>query len=267
MGDIAEQVAQLELMSVSAKAATEEARTALELAERVGEEVEGRIDDIEAVREALFSIHSELDTHIAENNYPAVEQNAYQLQGLINDRELYRTIDIGLQMAALHDGTPIPSTSIEHRIEELHHIEARHPTLTQQDLDQHLGKAVQQAEAIWGDVPDRSDDDDRATFVDEARREAISDRALLAGRHLMELCDYIAETLWPDVTDGLRIGDLDRIAAALKAAVIAADTAPAAYKLYEVCLAAQYEDNPYSLGAVGEQVTAFESWLRTQSSD
>lgn len=36
---------------------------------------------------------------------------------------------------------------------------------------------------------------------------------------------------------------------------------PAVYKLYEANLSGQYESDPYSLGATGEQLMAFESWL------
>ncbi|MEU9003784.1 hypothetical protein, partial [Streptomyces sp. NPDC048551] len=108
-------------------------------------------------------------------------------------------------------------------------------------------------------------EDHLADHLNEARQEAISDRAVRAGRFLMELCDHLAETVWPEVTDGLRGSDLARVARALKEASMAGETAPAVYKLYEVSLSAQYESAPYSLGAMGEQLMAFESWMGTQN--
>ncbi|MYU24381.1 hypothetical protein [Streptomyces sp. SID8352] len=100
-----------------------------------------------------------------------------------------------------------------------------------------------------------------ADRMHEARQEATSDRAARAGRFLMELCDHLAETVWPEVTGALRRTDLEKAARALKEASMAGKTAPAVYKLYEVNLSVQYESSPYSLGAVGEQLMAFESWL------
>lgn len=75
----------------------------------------------------------------------------------------------------------------------------------------------------------------------------------------MELCDHLAETVWPEVTAALRRADLEEAARALKEASMVGKTAPAVYKLYEVNLSVQYESSPYSLGAVGEQLMAFES--------
>ncbi|MEU7279552.1 hypothetical protein AB0A69_12335 [Streptomyces sp. NPDC045431] len=46
---------------------------------------------------------------------------------------------------------------------------------------------------------------------------------------------------------------------------MAGKAAPAVYKLYEVNLSVQYESSPYSLGTMGEQLMAVESWLGAES--
>ncbi|MFJ2743441.1 hypothetical protein ACIO3O_27750 [Streptomyces sp. NPDC087440] len=267
MGELTNQVARLEREA-------EEAREATKLADRVGEELEGGIDDVAAVYGALLELSGELDNQIAEHNFMAVEQSAYELQGLVDDRSLCRTIDLVLLMTALHEGSGLPGTSIEHRMEGIKEMETGHPTLTQQDLDEEFNETLRKAEAtwdsIWGSDPWDSEEereDHRVEHLHDARRDATTDRALRAGRHLMELCDYIADTLWEELTVSLRSGDLDGVAHTLKAAVIAADTAPGIYKLYEANLSEQYESNPDSLGDVGEQLMAFESWLQVQGRD
>ncbi|MEU2859651.1 hypothetical protein ACIQWL_03000 [Streptomyces mirabilis] len=267
MGEIADQVARLERLA-------EEAQEALKLSERIGEEIETRIEEVEGVYGALLNLSGEFDTYIADHDYMAVERSAYELQGLVDDRSLYRTIDVVLQLITLQDGRAIPGSSIEQRMEEIRKVEASHPALTEEELDREFNRTLEQADATWRSIwddgtwdSDTSREQHRDDHLYEARQEAVADRALRAGRVLMELCEYIAETLWSDVTGGLRTGDAERVTRALKAAAIAGDSAPKAYKLYEVKLSEQYEANPYSLGAVGEQVMAFESWVKTQDGD
>lgn len=203
-----------------------------------------------------------------------VERCSYELRGLIADQELLRAIDtIGL-CTALRSGGPLPASSIESRMHGLKDIHPSHPTLTQEELDREFKAALHRAEQTWNEIYDDGawdSEDERsnhlADHLHEARQEAVSARADRAGRSLIKLCDHLAETVWPEVTAAARAADLERAARGLKEAFLAAETAPALYKLYEVNLSIKYESAPYSLGGVGEQLMAFESWLGLQNEE
>ncbi|MFF4641397.1 hypothetical protein [Streptomyces sp. NPDC001389] len=264
MGELADRVARLEREVT-------EAQEALRVVEKVDEEIESAMEEVESVCGALLDLSSELDGEIADHNYPAVERCAYELCGLVDSEQVRRAVDTVMLLTAVRDGCPLPATSVDALMSGLKDVTASHPTLTQEALDQEFQEAMDRAEGIWREIYDdgswESEDERRDHLADhmhEARPEAISDRAVRAGRLLMELCDYLAETVWPEVTAGLRGADLARVARALKEAAMAGKTAPAVYKLYEANLSVQYESSPYSLGAVGEQLMAFESWLGVQ---
>ncbi|MEV6957363.1 hypothetical protein [Streptomyces sp. NPDC051183] len=264
MGELADHVARLEREIT-------EAQEALRVVEKIDEEIENAMDEIESVSEALLNLSGELDGEIADHNYPAVERCADELWGLVDSEQARRAVDTVALLTAVRDGLALPTASVDALMSSLKGVEASHPTLTQEELDQEFQAAMDRAENIWRKIYDDGSwgsEDERknhlADHMGEAQQEAISDRAERAGRFLMELCDHLAETVWPEVTEGLRGTDLRRVARALKAASMAGKTAPAVYKLYEVNLSVQYESSPYSLGAMGEQLMAFESWLGVQ---
>ncbi|MFF7298731.1 hypothetical protein [Streptomyces sp. NPDC008265] len=264
MGELADRVARLEHEVT-------EAQEALRVVEKIDEEIESAMDEIESVCEALLNLSGQLDGEIADHNYAAVEGYAYELWGLVDSEQARRAVDTVALLTAVRDGRALPATSVDALIIALKDVKASHPTLTQEELDQEFQAAVDRAEGIWREIYDdgswESEDERESHLADhmhEARQEAISERAVRAGRLLMELCDHLAETVWPEVTDGLRGTDLERVARALKEASLAGETAPAVYKLYEVNLSVQYESDPYSLGVMGEQLMAFESWLGVQ---
>ncbi len=59
----------------------------------------------------------------------------------------------------------------------------------------------------------------------------------------------------------MEAGDRARAVRALAAAYAAARGTEPAYKLCEVNLSAQYESSPMSLGAMGEFLSDYETWL------
>lgn len=264
MGELADGVARLEREFA-------EAQEALRVVQKIEEEIESAMEEVESVCEALLNLSWELDGEIADHNYPAVERYAYELWGLVDSERVRRAVDTVALLTAVRDGRPLPAMSVAVLMKNLKDVNASHPTLTQEALDQEFQAAMGRAEDIWKKIYDDGSWDSEnerkdhlADHLHEARQEAISDRAVRAGRFLMELCEHLAETVWPEVTDSLRGTDFERVARALKEASMAGETAPAVYKLYEVNLSVQYESSPYSLGAVGEQLMAFESWLGAQ---
>ncbi|MER5727117.1 hypothetical protein ABT084_01965 [Streptomyces sp. NPDC002138] len=264
MGELADRVARLEREVT-------EAQEALRVVEKIDEEIENAMDEIASVSEALLNLSGELDVEIADHNYSAVGRCADELWSLVDSEQALRAVDTVALLTAVRDGLALPAVSVDALMSGLKGVEASHPTLTQEELDQEFQEAMDRAESIWKKIYDdgswESEDERKDHLADhmrEAQQEAISDRAERAGRFLMELCDHLAETVWPEVTEGLRGTDLQRVARALKAASMAGKTAPAVYKLYEVNLSVQYESSPYSLGAMGEQLMAFESWLGVQ---
>ncbi|MFF3916280.1 hypothetical protein ACFYZB_22850 [Streptomyces sp. NPDC001852] len=69
------------------------------------------------------------------------------------------------------------------------------------------------------------------------------------------------------VVADVEAGDRERAVRALSAAWAAARETEPAYKLYEVNLSAQYESSPMSLGAMGEYLSDFETWLRAPKAE
>ncbi|MEJ8652815.1 hypothetical protein WKI65_33320 [Streptomyces sp. MS1.AVA.3] len=229
------------------------------------------MEEVESVYEALRNLSWELDGEVADHNYAAVEGLAYELWNLVDSEQLRRAVDTITLLTAVRDGRPLPTVSVAALVNGLKDVRASHPTLTQEELDQAFRASMARAEGIWREIYDDGSwdsEDERndhlADHMHEARQEAISDRAVRAGRFLMELCDRIAETVWPEVTNALREANLESVARALKEASMAGKTAPEVYTLYEVNLSMQYESAPSSLGAEGEQLMAFESWLGLQ---
>ncbi|MCT7354468.1 hypothetical protein N4P33_20245 [Streptomyces sp. 15-116A] len=260
MGDLANAVAKLE----------EEASGARELrqiVERLDMEIAARMDEIETVGTALLELHGDLDDQIAEYDYMAVEQSLSSLRGLVDAEEVLPAVDAVLLLTALRDDTPVPDLRLPLSLFARDDV-GEHPRLTQEDLDRAfeaaLARAEQRWEEIWGDhtwADDDERDSQRAEDRADARQEAIKDRASRAGAHIMELVDYIGDTLWPDLVEAVEAGDRGRAVEVLAAACAAARETEPAYKLYEVNLSIQYESSPMSLGAMGELLSDFETWL------
>ncbi|MGK5496536.1 hypothetical protein [Streptomyces sp. URMC 125] len=260
MGDLAKAVANLE-------EEVEDVRELRKITERLDAEIATRMDEIETIGSAALDIHGDLDNQIAEHDYMAVEQSLAHLRGLVDMEEVLPSIDAVLLLTALRDDEPVPGLTLPLSLFE-NGDSWEHPRLSQEDLDREfkatLTRADQRWEEIWGDHawadPDERDSqwaEDRA----DTEREAIKDRAHRAGNHLRELVDYIGDTLWPDLVEAVEAGDRARAVRALAAACAAARETEPAYKLYEVNLSAQYESSPMSLGAMGEFLSDYETWL------
>ncbi|GAA2539086.1 MULTISPECIES: hypothetical protein [Streptomyces] len=260
MGDLAKAVAELE-EEVSG------VRELRQIVERLDTEIAARMDEIETIGSALLELHGDLDNQIAEYDYMAVEQSLSTLRGLVDVEEVLPVVDAVLLLTALRDDTPVPDLGLPLSSFERDDV-GEHPRLTQKDLDRvfedALARADQRWEEIWGDHAwEDADERDshRAEDRAEARQEAIKDRASRAGNHVMELVDHIGDTLWPDLVEAVEAGDRGRAVQVLAEACAAARETEPAYKLYEVNLSLQYESSPMSLGAMGEVLSDFETWL------
>ncbi|MDQ0776229.1 hypothetical protein QF026_004695 [Streptomyces aurantiacus] len=262
MGELAKAVAELEEQ-------VEDVRMLRQIVERLDMEIAARMDEIETIGSAVLDLHGDLDNQIAEYDYAAVEQSAASVRGLVDVEEVLPAIDAVLLLTALRDDEPVPDLTLP--LSAFENGDAgEHPRLTQEDLDRDfradLARADQRWEEIWGDSA-RTDSEERdsrrAEHRAEAEREALQSRARRAAAHVEELVDHIGDTLWPDLVEAVGAGNRERAVRALAAACAAARETEPAYKLYEVNLSAQYESSPESLGAMGEYLSDFETWLRS----
>ncbi|WP_112466048.1 hypothetical protein [Streptomyces triticisoli] len=262
MGDLAKAVAELE-------EEVEDVRELRKIVERLDTEIAARMEEIETIGSAVLDLHGDLDNQTAEYDYTAVEQSVASLRGLVDMEEVLPAIDAVLLLTALRDDEPVPDLTLP--LSSFENDDSwEHPRLSQEDLDREfeadLAQADQRWEEIWGDHawadPDERDSQ-RAEDRAEAEREAIKDRAHQAGAHIRKLVEYIGDTLWPDLVEAVEAGDRGLAARALAEACAAARETEPAYKLYEVNLSAQYESSPMSLGAMGEFLSDFETWLRS----
>ncbi|MER8068559.1 hypothetical protein ABTZ59_09725 [Streptomyces sp. NPDC094034] len=266
MGDLAKAVAKLEEQ-------VEGVRELRQIVERLDTEIASRMDDIEAIGGSILDLHGDLDNQIAEYDYMAVEQSVASLRGLVDMEEVLPAIDTVLLLTALRDNGPIPDLTLPLSSFE-DDASWQHPRLRQEDLDRKfeadLAQADQRWEEIWGDHT-RANPDERDSQRTEdhanAEREAIKNRAHRAGSHVMKLIDYIGDTLWPSLVEAVEDNDRERAVRALAAACAAARETEPAYKLYEVNLSAQYESSPMTLGAMGESLADFETWLRSPKAE
>ncbi|MEK8143878.1 hypothetical protein NKH18_23900 [Streptomyces sp. M10(2022)] len=266
MGNLAKAVAELEEK-------VEAVRELRKIVERLDTEIATRMEEIEAIGTELLDLHGDLDNQIAEYDYMAVEQSVASVARLVDVETVLPAIDAVLLLTALRDDEPIPDLSLP--LSSFDEDDCwDHPRLTQEDLDRAfkaaLARADQRWEEIWGDhswegLDER--DSQRAEDHADAEQEAIKDRAGRAGAHVMELIDYIGDTLWPDLVEAVESGARERAVRALAAACAAAREAEPAYKLYEVNLSVQYESSPASLGAMGELLGNFETWLTSPKAE
>ncbi|MGW0957164.1 hypothetical protein [Streptomyces sp. NPDC002545] len=260
MGELAKAVAELEEQ-------VEDTRELRKIVERLETEIAVRMDEIETVGSAVRDLHGDLDNQIAEYDYGAVEQSVESLRGLVDAEEILPAIDAVLLLTALRDDAPVPD--LTRPLSSFENDDAwGHPRLTQEDLDRdfeaRLARADDHWEQVWGDhawADSDERDSQRAEARADAEREAIKDRANRAGTHVRELVEYIGDTLWPDLVEAVETSDRERAVEALAAACAATREAAPAYKLYEINLSAQYESSPTSLGAMGEYLSDFETWL------
>ncbi|WP_432247878.1 hypothetical protein ACRAR1_08485 [Streptomyces sanyensis] len=139
MGDLADGVARLERERA-------EAQEALRVVERVDEEIESAMDEIGSVYGALLDLSGELDGEIADHNHAAVERCAYELWGLVDSEQARRAVDTVALLTAVRDGRPLPAASVDALLVRLKDVEASHPTLTREELDQESRTAMDRAE-------------------------------------------------------------------------------------------------------------------------
>ncbi|MFH8595323.1 hypothetical protein [Streptomyces rimosus] len=243
-----------------------EAEEARRTADRIWGAAEDTLEEIRAVEASLLDLHGEIDGFVADNNYPAVQQAAHQIEGETSAQRLLPLVRRAMLLLALHDGSPLPAPDAMEMAPELAPSEAGHPVLTLAELMRESTRELEAYEtklrSIWHD---EEDDGALQNALSEARSEAVADRATRAGRQLMTLCDYIAEDLCPTLNTSVEQLDVDGSLRALAALDLAGKEAPKAYKVYEVALSEQYERNPCSLGEMGEQLMTFEAWIHTQS--
>ncbi|MGW7082224.1 hypothetical protein ACWGH2_01830 [Streptomyces sp. NPDC054871] len=266
MGDLAKAVAELE-------EEVESVRELRKTVERLDTEIAVRMEEIEGIGTEVLDLHGDLDNQIAEHDYMAVEQSVTSLRELVDVETILPAIDAVLLLTALRDDEPVPDLSLP--LSSFDKDDSwDHPRLSQEDLDRAfkaaLARANQRWEEIWGDhswedLGER--DSQRAEDHADAEREAIKDRASRAGAHVMEIIDYIGDTLWPDLVEAVETGARERAVQVLAAACAAARETEHAYKLYEVNLSLQYEAAPMSLGAVGEFLSGAEAWLMSPKAE
>ncbi|MFH9862504.1 hypothetical protein [Streptomyces sp. NPDC017202] len=260
MSELAELVAKLERQ-------VREAEEVRRITERLWDACEELLDEIRHISPSVSELRWELDGYIADCDYSAVQRSTYEIRGATNGDRLLPVLRQALLLRALRDGdgTTLPDPAEIETLPELSAEESAHPTLTWEELLRDSQRELEEREAsarhIWCDEDDEADLDDA---LHEARTDVIRDRATRAGRHLMELCEYIAEELCPRLVTSAENGNIKEALETLAAVDAAGREAEAAYEVYEVALSKQYENSPSSLGAVGEHLMLFESWLGTQ---
>ncbi|MFD4599875.1 hypothetical protein ACFWPQ_17845 [Streptomyces sp. NPDC058464] len=258
MSELSDLVAKLERQ-------VSEADEARQVADRLWDVSEELLDEIRRISSSVSELGFELDGYVADCDYSAVQRATYEIRGATDGDRLLPVLRQALLLQALRDGAALPDPAAIETLPELPAEEVAHPTLTLEELLRDSQRELEEREAsarqIWGDEGDEADLEDA---LHEARTDVIRDRATRAGRHLMELCEYIAEELCPRLVTSAENGNIKEALEALAAIDVAGKEAEPAYKVYEVALSEQYENSPYSLGAAGEDLMLFEGWLGTQ---
>lgn len=241
-----------------------EAGEAHEVADRLWNAAEVLLDEIRAVSSLLSELRFDIDGYVADDDYPAVERSAYEIRGVTDADRLLPVLRQAMLLLALRDGSPLPQPDALDSLPEVAPTETSHPVLSLDELlrdsDQELKSTEESLRRIWCDDDDASELEEH---LHNAHIDAVRDRATRAGRQLMELCDYISEELCASLVGSTESGRTDDALRVLAAIDLAGKEAPKAYKVYEAALSEQYERSPSSLGSVGEQLTAFESWIHT----
>lgn len=242
-----------------------EAEEAHKTADRLWDAAEEALDDIRSLALSLFELSSAIDGYIADNDYPAVQQAAYEIRGTTDAGRLLPLVRRAMLLQALRDGSALPTLGALEAVPELPPSEVDHPVLSWEELmrdsTQELKAHEEKLRSIWRGA---EDDYELEDGLHEARLDAASDRAVRAGRQLMALCEYLSEELCPALvhsTERLCAADALRALAAID---IAGKEAPSAYKVYEAALSEQYERSPASLGEMGEHLMLFEAWIHSQ---
>ncbi|KUO12470.1 hypothetical protein [Streptomyces sp. DSM 15324] len=242
-----------------------EAEEAHRIADGVGEAYEDLLDEIRHISSTISELSWELDGHIADCDYSAVQRSVYEIRGATDADRLLPVLRQVLLLRALWEGATLPDPAAIESLPELPPEDMAHPTLTWEELRRDSQQELEEREAsarrIWCDEDDEAELQDA---LDRARSEAIQDRATRAGRQLMKLCEYISEKLCPRLVTSAENGNIEEALKTLAAMDAAGQEAEPAYKVYEVALSEQYDHSPTSLGAMGEHLMLFESWLGTQ---
>ncbi|OIJ67824.1 hypothetical protein WN71_010710 [Streptomyces mangrovisoli] len=242
-----------------------EADEAQQIADRLSEAFEELLDEIRQVCSTVSEIRFELDGYIADCDFEAVQRSTYELRGATDGDSLLPVLRQALMLQALRDGGMLPDLGVIEQLPELPAEELAHPTLTLEVLLRDSEKGFNEREAslrrIWCEEGEEADLEDA---LQDARAEAIRDRANRAGRHLMELCEYIIEELCPELEVSAENGNVMGALETLAAIDAAGREAGPAYKVYEVALSEKYKNSPHPLGVVDEHPTLFEISLGTR---
>ncbi|WP_406725113.1 hypothetical protein WJ438_11240 [Streptomyces sp. GD-15H] len=242
-----------------------EAEEAHQIAGRLSDVCEELLDEIRRISFSVSELRFELDGYIADCDYSAVQRATYEIRGATDGDSLLPILRQVLLLQALRDGAVLPDLAAIESLPELPAEEVAHPTLPLEELLRDSERELEEREAsarqIWCDEGDEADLEDA---LHEARTDAIRDRATRAGRHLMELCEYIIDELCPELVTSAENGNIEEALETLAAVDIAGKEAVPAYEVYEAALSEQYTNSPSSLGTVGEHLMLFESWLGTQ---
>ncbi|OWA25358.1 hypothetical protein [Streptomyces sp. CS057] len=241
-----------------------ESDEARQTADRLWDATEDVLDELRSLESSFYTFSSDIDGFIGDNDYPAVERAAYEIQGALAAQHLLPLVRRAMLLLAFREGSSLPALGVMESVPDVAPGDAAHPSLTwgelMRDSERDLASSEESLRKIWCDEGDEAELDEH---LHDARFEAIRDRATRAGRQVIALCDYVAQ-LVPELvrcTERLLVDEALRAVAVLDAA---GDEAPKAYKVYEAALSEQYEQSPGSLGVMGEHLMQFESWMRSQ---
>ncbi|SHN22650.1 coiled-coil domain-containing protein [Actinacidiphila paucisporea] len=235
------------------------------VSDRLSEAFEGMLDEIRGMSELLYNLGGEIDGFVAEHDFMAVERAADEIRGITEADRLLPVLRQILLLGAIRDDTAVPDAASIEELPELAAVEIAHPVLSREELlrdsERELAKRETYLRGLWNGEDEA---DDLEEGLREARLEAIEERALRAGRQLMELSEYIAEELWPELKRQAEYGHIEEALRALAAVDAAGREAPKAYKIYETALSERYGQSPSSMGAMGDHLMLFESWIHSQ---
>ncbi|MFI9722651.1 hypothetical protein ACIHFE_23830 [Streptomyces sp. NPDC052396] len=92
------------------------------------------LDEIRAISSRLSECRFDIDGHVADNDYQAVEQSAYEIRGATDAGRLLPLVRRAMLLLALRDGTPPPAAGALEALPETAPAEAGHPALPLEEL-------------------------------------------------------------------------------------------------------------------------------------
>ncbi|WP_433343451.1 hypothetical protein [Micromonospora sp. CA-111912] len=204
--------------------------TADEVLERLEDEIAFLAEGLATASEQLDELVSNLDDHLVEYSYDRVS-DAVDEVGVILGEEVARDLTTLVSLGVIRHGHPITEGGKDASV----------PTLTAEELPLL--------------VSDDEDDED-----DEARIDNLRDRLNAAADHLCLLLSF-ANDRFDLAREAAERGNSGRALKDLWLAQQAVADAPTAYQLWMRCLGELADVSPGSLGAVGEMLMGFESFL------